>query len=86
MSGGPDRTRTCDLRFRKPLLYPLSYGTNPVNTGTCCAAVAPPVRWGNAPGKQPRAGGAWRAASIAPHLGGRKTGVCPPPATAPAAL
>ena len=27
MSGGPDRTRTCDLRFRKPLLYPLSYGT-----------------------------------------------------------
>ena len=20
--GGPDRTRTCDLRFRKPLLYP----------------------------------------------------------------
>src|SRR5437660_12671166 len=22
LSGGPDRTRTCDLRFRKPLLYP----------------------------------------------------------------
>ena len=21
-TGGPDRTRTCDLRFRKPLLYP----------------------------------------------------------------
>src|ERR1043166_7684021 len=21
-AGGPDRTRTCDLRFRKPLLYP----------------------------------------------------------------
>jgi hypothetical protein len=21
-NGGPDRTRTCDLRFRKPLLYP----------------------------------------------------------------
>jgi hypothetical protein len=20
--GGPDKTRTCDLRFRKPLLYP----------------------------------------------------------------
>ncbi len=22
----PGRNRTCDLRFRKPLLYPLSYG------------------------------------------------------------
>ena len=22
----PDRARTCDLRFRKPSLYPLSYG------------------------------------------------------------
>ena len=22
----PDRDRTCDLRFRKPSLYPLSYG------------------------------------------------------------
>lgn len=24
-SGTPGRTRTCDTRFRKPLLYPLSY-------------------------------------------------------------
>ena len=24
--GTPGRTRTCDLRFRKPMLYPLSYG------------------------------------------------------------
>jgi hypothetical protein len=24
--GGPGRIRTCDTRFRKPLLYPLSYG------------------------------------------------------------
>jgi hypothetical protein len=23
--GAPGRNRTCDLRFRKPLLYPLSY-------------------------------------------------------------
>ena len=23
--GTPNRIRTCDLRFRKPLLYPLSY-------------------------------------------------------------
>ena len=27
----PDRSRTCDTRFRKPLLYPLSYGGE-VNT------------------------------------------------------
>ena len=26
MAGAPGRDRTCDLRFRKPLLYPLSYG------------------------------------------------------------
>lgn len=24
--GGPGRTRTSDLRFRRPSLYPLSYG------------------------------------------------------------
>ena len=24
--GAPGMNRTCDLRFRKPLLYPLSYG------------------------------------------------------------
>src|SRR5215217_1577327 len=24
--GAPSRIRTCDTRFRKPLLYPLSYG------------------------------------------------------------
>ena len=26
--GGPDRNRTCDTWFRKPLLYPLSYGAS----------------------------------------------------------
>src|SRR4051812_6229235 len=25
-TGAPGKNRTCDLRFRKPLLYPLSYG------------------------------------------------------------
>src|SRR5487761_1494409 len=25
-ASAPDRTRTCDARFRKPTLYPLSYG------------------------------------------------------------
>ena len=28
--GGPDRIRTCDTWFRKPLLYPLSYGALPI--------------------------------------------------------
>lgn len=27
-SGGPETNRTSDTRFRKPLLYPLSYGAN----------------------------------------------------------
>ena len=38
--GAPGRTRTCDTRFRKPLLYPLSYegrfastSGSPVNGG-----------------------------------------------------
>ncbi len=32
----PDRIRTCDLRFRKPLLYPLSYrGVNSYKITTC---------------------------------------------------
>ena len=26
--GDPGRTRTCDTRFRKPVLYPLSYGAS----------------------------------------------------------
>src|SRR5437764_10682956 len=26
LSGAPGRIRTCDARFRKPTLYPLSYG------------------------------------------------------------
>ncbi|SPD88844.1 protein of unknown function [Micropruina glycogenica] len=26
LCGGPSKIRTCDTRFRKPLLYPLSYG------------------------------------------------------------
>ena len=32
--GAPGRIRTCDARFRKPTLYPLSYeGGGPVATG-----------------------------------------------------
>src|SRR5215213_4916077 len=29
----PSRIRTCDTRFRKPLLYPLSYGGGPAHGG-----------------------------------------------------
>jgi hypothetical protein len=29
----PGTTRTCDLRFRKPLLYPLSYGSGSGDRG-----------------------------------------------------
>ncbi len=29
--GAPERIRTSDLRFRKPLLYPLSYGGAPIH-------------------------------------------------------
>ncbi len=28
--GVPDRIRTCDLWYRKPVLYPLSYGDSAV--------------------------------------------------------
>jgi hypothetical protein len=31
--GAPGRIRTCNLRIRRPLLYPLSYG-RPVLVGT----------------------------------------------------
>ena len=34
MNGAPDRNRTCDLWYRKPTLYPLSYGGIPVETTT----------------------------------------------------
>ena len=33
--GAPGMNRTCDLRFRKPLLYPLSYGSG---DGAKCGA------------------------------------------------
>jgi hypothetical protein len=49
--GGPDRTRTCDLRFRKPLLYPAElrdqsrcvystlYYPSHVSSAVYCAAI-----------------------------------------------
>ncbi len=38
LTGGPEMIRTSDTRFRKPLLYPLSYGAGgsdyvTINTG-----------------------------------------------------
>ena len=46
MTGGPGRIRTCGTRFRKPLLYPLSYGAprradTPVD-GRCAEAIGSP--------------------------------------------
>ena len=37
LAGGPGRIRTCGTRFRKPLLYPLSYGA-PWRAAVPCAA------------------------------------------------
>ena len=42
-SGAPGTTRTCDLRFRKPLLYPLSYGSRAGPTGVAAVAHATQV-------------------------------------------
>ncbi len=33
IGSAPGMTRTCDTRFRKPLLYPLSYGGGDVLRG-----------------------------------------------------
>lgn len=33
-SRAPDRNRTCDLWYRKPTLYPLSYGGVPIEVTT----------------------------------------------------
>ena len=43
--GGPGRIRTSDTRFRKPLLYPLSYkaGANPQVRRTIVASHTPPA-------------------------------------------
>ena len=41
--GAPGRDRTCDLRFRKPLLYPLSYGGGQCSDSS--SEVAAVVRW-----------------------------------------
>src|SRR6478609_6562413 len=39
-TGAPDRNRTCDLWYRKPTLYPLSYGGVPIEVIT---AARPPL-------------------------------------------
>lgn len=41
-SGGPERIRTSDTRFRKPLLYPLSYGAG---GGKRTCKRTPVIRW-----------------------------------------
>ncbi len=43
MWSAPDRNRTCDLWYRKPTLYPLSYGGVPIEGITDGASATPPV-------------------------------------------
>ena len=58
--GGPDRTRTCDLRFRKPLLYPAELRDHPmrqeVTRGDAShrrlAAIFPPCAAGPSAGRE----------------------------------
>ena len=62
--GGPDRTRTCDLRFRKPLLYPaelrdrvvVSVACVPVGLLASPSMEAPPSRAAPIPFITPRSG------------------------------
>ncbi len=43
-TGAPDRTRTCNLRLRRPLLYPVELRA-PVPLGTRMLGIAPSRRW-----------------------------------------
>ena len=50
----PGRIRTCDARFRKPMLYPLSYGSGtPQSTDEDCGIQS--IRTTSAEHRQPRA-------------------------------
>lgn len=40
-AGGPERIRTSDTWFRKPLLYPLSYGAKVVDAREASASSIP---------------------------------------------
>src|SRR6516165_5022493 len=44
-AGGPDRIRTCDLRFRKPLLYPAELRDHVIGSQAlfCLASIAQTV-------------------------------------------
>jgi integrase len=48
-SGAPGRTRTSDTRFRKPLLYPLSYGGGTADPSSRCRPDQPPGAPSEAP-------------------------------------
>src|SRR5213592_3365 len=58
LRSAPDRIRTCDLRFRRPTLYPTELrarvGTNPVHDSRRRAAVAGLRRCSNFAGTFPR--------------------------------
>ena len=47
--GAPGRNRTCDTRFRKPMLYPLSYGG--VHAATCAGTGEPATGQGYRTGR-----------------------------------
>ena len=50
--GGPRRIRTSDTRFRKPLLYPLSYGARP-GKASAAPGRSPIATRGDVPLRQP---------------------------------
>ena len=43
LDGAPGMNRTCDTRFRKPVLYPLSYGGAPVSLQSSPWVIKPNV-------------------------------------------
>jgi hypothetical protein len=83
----PGRNRTCDSRFRKPLLYPLSYeGRGQSSSGNAAAwrpeALGAPICRHTPPGTAPMAGRHLRHArhDVAVGVHDRNRAVVPRPA------
>ena len=72
--GGPGRNRTCGTRFRKPLLYPLSYGAGSTCLlyPTSCAEIKPAARASDstAPASRPAPGARRLTMEGAPTMAG----------------
>ena len=58
--GGPERIRTSDTWFRKPLLYPLSYGAKVVKTRETREASASSIPDADSATQTPANGREWR--------------------------